>query len=181
MTKIPGLKALDDYIITDEERMEDVGHGIRFKALSQFMRLYAPDFKEGLTAEQHIFQVDLEIYKLKRLFEKNSPSIRIQALFKGYKRRVAHTNYFQRRTKSIIYIQKIARGWLQRLKVKRELRALMKEQGLEELAMTQQELLIHNAKKRLRKPLIAFVMRRRITKMRNKMALLIQKTWCMYK
>jgi CDP-glycerol glycerophosphotransferase (TagB/SpsB family) len=41
------------------------------------MRLYAPDFKEGLTAEQHVFQVDLEIYKLKRLFEKNSPSIRI--------------------------------------------------------------------------------------------------------
>ena len=89
VTKIPGLKALDDYIITDEERMDDVGHGVRFKALSQFMRLYAPDFKEGLTAEQHVFQVDLEIYKLKRLFEKNSPSIRIQALFKGYKKRVA--------------------------------------------------------------------------------------------
>jgi len=65
--------------------------------------------------------------------------------------------------------------------VKKELRALMKEQGLEELAMTQQELLIHNAKKRLRKPMIAFVMRRRITKMRNRMALLIQKTWRMYK
>ena len=55
VTKMPTLLALDDYIITDEERMEDVGHGIRFKALSQFMRLYAPDFKEGLTAEQHIF------------------------------------------------------------------------------------------------------------------------------
>lgn len=51
VTKIPGLKALDDYIITDEERMDDVGHGVRFKAMSQFMRLYAPDFKEGLTAE----------------------------------------------------------------------------------------------------------------------------------
>jgi hypothetical protein len=55
VTKIPCLKALDDYIITDEERMDDVGHGVRFKALSQFMRLYAPDFKEGLTAEQHVF------------------------------------------------------------------------------------------------------------------------------
>jgi hypothetical protein len=55
VTKLPGLLALDDYLITDEERMEDVGHGVRFKALSSFMRLYAPDFKEGLTAEQHIF------------------------------------------------------------------------------------------------------------------------------
>jgi len=104
VTKMPGLLALDDYIITDEERMEDVGHGVRFKALSQFMRLFAPEFKEGLTAEQHLFQVDLEIYKLRRLYEKNSPSIRIQALFKGYKRRVAHTNYFQKKLKSIVYI-----------------------------------------------------------------------------
>lgn len=112
MTKIPSLKALDDFIITDEERMEDVGHGVRFKALSQFMRLYAPDFKEGLTAEQHLFQVDLELYKLKRLFEKNSPSIRIQALFKGFKRRVVNTNYFAKRQKSIIFIQKMLRGWL---------------------------------------------------------------------
>lgn len=55
VTKMPSLLALDDYIITDEERMEDVGHGVRFKALSQFMRLYAPEFKEGLTAEQHVF------------------------------------------------------------------------------------------------------------------------------
>jgi Leucine-rich repeat (LRR) protein len=122
VTKMPGLLALDDFIITDEERMEDVGHGVRFKALSQFMRLFAPEFKEGLTAEQHLFQVDLEIYKLRRLYEKNSPSIRIQALFKGYKRRVAHTNYFQKKLKSIIYIQKMVRGWLQRLRVKRELR-----------------------------------------------------------
>jgi hypothetical protein len=76
------------------------------------MRLYAPDFKEGLTAEQHLFQVDLELYKLKRLFEKNSPSIRIQALFKGFKRRVVNTNYFAKRQKSIIYIQKMLRGWL---------------------------------------------------------------------
>lgn len=85
------LRALDEYIITDEERMEDVGFGLRFRALSPFMRLYIPEFKEDINAEQHLFQVELEIYKLKRLFEKNSPAIRIQALYKGYKRRVAHS------------------------------------------------------------------------------------------
>jgi uncharacterized protein YjiS (DUF1127 family) len=84
--------------------------------------------------------VDLEIYKLRRLYEKNSPSIRIQSLFKGFKRRVAHTNYFQKRQKSIVYIQKMVRGWRQRKKVRRELRELMKEQGLEYLVMTTEEL-----------------------------------------
>jgi hypothetical protein len=31
----------------------------------------------------------------------------------------------------------MVRGWLQRLKVKRDLRRIMKEQGLEELVMSQ--------------------------------------------
>jgi len=48
-------------------------------------------------------------------------------LFKGYKRRVVNTNYFAKRQKSIIFIQKMLRGWIQRIKVKKELRALMKE------------------------------------------------------
>jgi hypothetical protein len=49
------LRALDEYIVTDEERMDDVGHGLRFRALSPFMRLYTPEFKENLNAEQHLF------------------------------------------------------------------------------------------------------------------------------
>lgn len=51
VTKLTALKALDEYIITDEERMEDVGFGLRFRALSPFMRLYIPEFKEDLNAE----------------------------------------------------------------------------------------------------------------------------------
>jgi hypothetical protein len=74
---LPGLLALDDYIITDEERWEDVSFGKRFRALSPHLRIYIPDFMEGLTADQHKFHLDVEIYKLKRLFEKNSPSVRI--------------------------------------------------------------------------------------------------------
>lgn len=38
------------------------------------------------------------------------------------------------------------RGWFQRLKVKKELRDLMKEQGLEELVMSQEELKMHKAR-----------------------------------
>ena len=82
------LKALDEYIITDEERIDDAGFGARFRALSPYMRIYVPEFIEGLTADEHLFQIDIEIYKLKRLFERNSPSIRIQAFFRGVKKRV---------------------------------------------------------------------------------------------
>lgn len=50
VTKLKNLKALDDFIVTDEERMDDVGFSLRFRALSPFMRLYIPEFKEGLNA-----------------------------------------------------------------------------------------------------------------------------------
>ncbi|CDW85131.1 leucine-rich repeat and iq domain-containing protein 3 [Stylonychia lemnae] len=181
VTKLSGLKALDEYIITDEERMEDVGFGLRFRALSPFMRLYIPEFKEDLNAEQHLFQVELEIYKLKRLFEKNSPSIRIQSLFRGYKRRVAHSQYFEKRQKSIIYIQKMVRGWLQRLRMKRELRFLMKLQGLEYLTMTNTELMYYNARLILEKPFRAYVWRRRAQKLKLKMILRIQTAYRAFK
>ena len=42
--KLKNLRALDEFIITDEEMMEDVCHGTKFRALSQFMRLYVPEF-----------------------------------------------------------------------------------------------------------------------------------------
>jgi hypothetical protein len=87
--RVPKLRALDEYVITDEEKMTDIGHSYRFKAMSHFMRIFLPEFPEGLNAEQHLIQVDLEIYKLKRIYERNNPSIRIQSLFRGYKQRVA--------------------------------------------------------------------------------------------
>lgn len=50
MTKLEQLRALDEYIVTDEEKMDDVGYSLRFRALSPFMRLHIPEFKEGLNA-----------------------------------------------------------------------------------------------------------------------------------
>jgi hypothetical protein len=32
------------------------------------MKLYIPDFAEGLTADEHLFQVDLELYKVNKLY-----------------------------------------------------------------------------------------------------------------
>src|SRR5690606_6250220 len=51
VTKLWSLSALDDLIVTDEERMNDIGYSLRFRALSPFMRLYTPEFKQGLNAQ----------------------------------------------------------------------------------------------------------------------------------
>ena len=88
VTKIPGyrhylansvksLLAIDRHIITDEERIENTSYGDRFRALSFFMEINVPDFEENILAEEHIFNLDIEVYRMKRFFEKNSPSIRI--------------------------------------------------------------------------------------------------------
>lgn len=90
VSRMPHLLALDDFMVTDEERIEEVSFGKRFRALAPHMRIVIPDFLEGLSADQHLFHLDVELYKLKRLHEKNSPSIRIQSLFRGFKQRIAN-------------------------------------------------------------------------------------------
>ena len=44
VNSVPGLKALDYHVITDEERIEDARFGYRFRGLNEFMKLYIPDY-----------------------------------------------------------------------------------------------------------------------------------------
>ena len=71
------LLALDTYVITDEERIEDASFGYRFRALNEYMKLHVPDYAKEKSAEQHIFNLEVDIYRLRRIFERNSPSIMI--------------------------------------------------------------------------------------------------------
>ena len=57
----------------------------------------------------------------------------------------------------------------------------MKEQGLEELVMSQDELQIFNARKKLQKPMLAFVKRFRARNLKRFMAIKIQRAWRMYR
>ena len=45
------LLALDNYIITDEERIEDASFGYRFRALNEYMKLHIPDYAKEKSAE----------------------------------------------------------------------------------------------------------------------------------
>jgi Leucine-rich repeat (LRR) protein len=45
------LLALDHYIVTDEERIEDASFGYRYRALNEFMKLHIPDYAKEKSAE----------------------------------------------------------------------------------------------------------------------------------
>jgi Leucine-rich repeat (LRR) protein len=89
VNSIPCLRALDNFVITDEERIEDASFGYRFRGLNEFMKLHIPDYTHERSAENHLFNLDVDIYRLKRIFERNSPSILIQSLYRGYRSRNA--------------------------------------------------------------------------------------------
>ena len=116
VNSIPCLKALDNYVITDEERIEDASFGYRFRGLNEFMKLHIPDYRHERSAENHLFNLEVDVYRLKRIFERNSPSILIQSLYRGYMSRNASNLYFQQRLKYIKRIQANVRGWFVRKK-----------------------------------------------------------------
>ena len=131
---------MDDFIVTDEERLQAVSPiGFRFKGLSHYMKILVPKFTENLPADQHLFNLEVDLYRLRRLFERNSPSIRIQSFYRGY--RVRSQSYFSagERMKAATKIQKVYRGWIHRRKTKRQLIQMLKEEGLEELMLSQPE------------------------------------------
>lgn len=95
------LLALDNCVITDEERSEDASFGVRYRAMNKYMKIYIPEFIPNISAEKHLFNLEVDIYRLKRIYERNSPSIRIQSLFRGFRVRTTYKNYFKHKKKSI--------------------------------------------------------------------------------
>lgn len=138
VNQVPHLKALDDFIVTDEERTESNSPNVvRFRALSNYMKIIISKFQENQQADQHLFNLEVDLYRIKRLYERNSPSTRIQSFYRGY--RVRNKAFFSstERVKAALKIQKVWRGYLYRLKIKRELHQLLKDQGMEELLLSQ--------------------------------------------
>ena len=83
----PSLIALDFNVVAEEERTTFFGESKRFKGMNKYTYFKLPDYIMHQTAEDHIFLLETEIYRLKRLSERNSPVIRIQSLFRGYRSR----------------------------------------------------------------------------------------------
>lgn len=134
------LKALDNYIITDEERIEDASFGYRFRGLNEFMKLHIPDYTNERSAEQHLLNLDVDVYRLKRIYERNSPSILIQSFWRGCASRNNAKGYYKKRLTSIVKLQGWFRAVLARKQYLSELQALLKTTGDEDLLMTNEEI-----------------------------------------
>lgn len=127
-------------MITDEERIEDASFGYRFRGLNEFMKLHIPDYTNERSAEQHLLNLEVDVYRLKRIFERNSPSILIQSFWRGCASRNNAKGYYKKRLDSIIRLQGWFRAVLARKKYMLELRALLKQTGEEDLLMTNDEI-----------------------------------------
>jgi hypothetical protein len=114
VNSMPKLLALDNFVITDEERIEDACFGYRFRALNEYMKLHIPDYSHEQSAEQHLYNLDVDVYRLKRIFERNSPSILIQSLYRAFRCRNSNRMYYRSVQNHIIKIQSLGRGWLAR-------------------------------------------------------------------
>lgn len=179
VNSISSLLALDNYVITDEERIEDASFGYRFRGLNEFMKLHIPDYTREKSAEQHMFNLEVDIYRLRRIFERNSPSILIQSLYRGYRSRNIVKIYFNERKHKIIKIQKIARGFLLRQKLKRDLRDMLVWTNEEHLMMSNVELRKRAAAKRIYLQMMDFYVRKETLRRRIAAALKIQTYWRM--
>ena len=122
---IPTLLALDNFVITDEERIEDASFGYRFRALNEYMKLHIPDYARERSAEQHLFNLEVDIYRLRRIFERNSPSTLIQTVYRGYRQRNWVKIRAADRIEKTVKLQKVIRGWLVRNRFKKDLRDML--------------------------------------------------------
>eukprot|EP00347_Sterkiella_histriomuscorum_P006457 403352701 len=175
VNSISSLLALDTYVITDEERIEDASFGYRFRGLNEFMKLHIPDYAKEKSAEQHLFNLEVDIYRLKRIFERNSPSILIQSLYRGYRSRNYVKVYFNERKQKIIKIQKVMRGCLMRKKFKRDLRDMLVYTKQEYLMMSNAEIRKRRAGLRIKRFIVQKYRERKKQELEQRSALAIQK------
>ena len=98
------------------------------------------DYSDVPSAEQHKFNLEVDIYRLKRCYERNSPSILIQSLFRGYKSRNYFKVYYKLRTENALHIQKHVRGWLQRRKFMQDLKDLLAYTNDQDLLLSTEEI-----------------------------------------
>ncbi|CAI2372624.1 unnamed protein product [Moneuplotes crassus] len=177
VNSMPNLLCLDQYIITDEERVDNLGDGKseRFTAMNQFMLVQTPDFIGNMTAEKHIDTLETKLYQLRRRFENNSPIIRIQSAFRAYRVRKKYKEQVRKIRWSIQKIQKVWRGFRLRYKMKKELAEIMNLNKTPYLMMTNEEMKEYYARKLLKKYIKRFAKTTKSKKVKTVKAGVVQK------
>ncbi|CAK4191647.1 unnamed protein product [Aphanomyces euteiches] len=129
VNQMPFLIVVDDYVVTDEERIKNANFGPRYCAKHAKMEanMWYP-WKDGPAASS---DVDLlpslarTITQIHRLAEKNSPVIVIQRYFRGYHSRKRRLKAFPKLVLAARLIQRVFRGSRLRLYLWKQLRDLL--------------------------------------------------------
>ncbi|KAH9101964.1 hypothetical protein LEN26_015619 [Aphanomyces euteiches] len=129
VNQMPFLIVVDDYVVTDEERIKNANFGPRYCAKHAKMEanMWYP-WKDGPAASS---DVDLlpslarTITQIHRLAEKNSPVIVIQRYFRGYHSRKRRLKAFPKLVHAARLIQRVFRGSRLRLYLWKQLRDLL--------------------------------------------------------
>ena len=103
------IREHNPFDIADQEFFQN-----RFEKLSGYMKIKIPDYIPNLSAEEHLMNLEIDLYSLSRIYEKNSPSITIQRVFRGYQLRKKLKIIFEYRSNAAVKIQKVWKGTFQR-------------------------------------------------------------------
>ncbi|OQS05460.1 L-allo-threonine aldolase, partial [Thraustotheca clavata] len=142
VNRIPQLKGLDDHVITDEERIQNANFAPRYNSLHPLMLITewrkwenkpkVPDFTI-------ISSLNQSLSLIKRQYECNSPVIRLQRQYRGYRCRLNKQGCFKRVRHASIIIQRNYRGWAFRRYLLNQLRLILRAQGRENLFVSTME------------------------------------------
>lgn len=132
LSSLPGLLALDFHIATQEERLG----------------IYMPDPEKSKIWIQDVADIKsfrTHMYRLRRKWEKCSPSIKIQSLWRRYHVRKHMGGHMSERDRHAITIQKHVRGWLLRLHLRRDLEKMLRESKDDYLLYTPEQYVLYKA------------------------------------
>jgi hypothetical protein len=136
VNKLPFLKALDNFVTTDQEVVQHARPSTRFNALDprlSIAHLHMPlEFETDDAALLYVEQTEAAVASI---FADNSPSVRAQKLVRGYLSRRANFPRFRDVRELIIHVQKHIRGFLLRQLIKRQICELVAANGESKLLM----------------------------------------------
>ncbi|KAH7488687.1 hypothetical protein KRP22_008677 [Phytophthora ramorum] len=136
VNKLPFLKALDNFVTTDQEVIRHARPSARFNALAP--RLSIAHLQMPLEFETDdaalLYAVETEA-AVASIFADNSPSVRAQKLARGYLSRRANFPRFRNVRELIIHVQKHIRGFLLRQLIRRQICELVAMNGESKLLM----------------------------------------------
>lgn len=150
---LPGLLALDFHISTQEERMQIQ------RPDPELAKIWIQDASDMRAFHQHL-------YKLRRKWEKCSPVIKIQSLWRRYCVRKNMGGHLSERDQHAITIQRHVRGWLLRLKLRKDLEQMLRDTDNEYLLFTPEQYLYCKAIRRIESWYLEFRKRRDYRKKR---------------